>query len=309
MNRSMGKLFRHMIPYTFLLPFLLMYAAFSLFPLLYTLFMSFTDWNLLSKGSKFVGVDNYLQIFSGGAFFWKTLSNIGIMAAVWIPLILGGGLLLAVLLNSIFTRWKSFFQVTILLPYIIIPVAIGLVFSIVFDYSMGFANKFLMGLGLISENMYWLGTPGLARAVVILMVVWKYLGYNMTMFLAGIVSIPVELNEAAYIDGANAWQTFTRITVPMVKPIFVFLLLTGISGSFQITEEPMLLFKGVAGGITGLIGGPDRSCLTPVWNVYDTAFGSTSRFGLASALSYSTFLLILAVSSVSYLVLRKGEES
>ena len=147
------------------------------------------------------------------------------------------------------------------------------------------------------DSVYWLGNAWASRAVVIIMIVWKNYGYMMIMFLSGLASIPDELYEAARIDGARWWSCFTRITIPLLRPIFVFVIITSVINGFKLFDEPQLLFSSASQPI----GGPDRAVMTVVMRYYESAFHSF-EFGYGSALAYCLFMVIAVIT----LVLFKG---
>ncbi len=309
LQTMLNKFKRHCWPYLFVTPFFLIFFTFNLFPLAYTFFVSLTNWDsLFLNERKFVGLANYINLFTNNPYFYKSLLNTVIFMIGYIPLIILIGMLLAVVLFNI-PRFKRMFQTLNLLPYITTPVAIGIIFSILFDWSSGLVNRLLTAAHIIPEGINWLGLGNLARFVVILMIFWRNLGYYFMIYLTGLTGIPAELNEAALVDGASKRQAFLYITLPFLKPITLFLVVTSIIGGFQLFDEPFLLFSGgLASNGTQVVGGPERACLTTVWFFYDTAFQSTSKFGLSAAISYGLFLFILAFSILSFKVFNQKEE-
>ena len=294
-------------PYLFITPYFFLYIVFGLFPIMFSFYISLTNWKL--SGEKvFVGIKNYIDIFTKDILFWKAIMNTLLFMAEALPLLLIGGLLMAVLVNSKLIKHRGFFQLANFLPYVITPVAIGLIFALLFDTSVGVVNKLLIATGMYSEGIYWLGEPAYCRLIVGFIIVWKYMGYNMTMYLAGLAGIPIELYEAATVDGASPWQEFLYVTVPKIRPVLLFLLITDIIGGFQIFEEPLMLFADSTGSVTGSIGGPDRSCLTGVMYLYDTAFGNSMRYGTGSAIAYAIFLFILIFSIIGFKISTSGGE-
>ncbi|WP_240050763.1 carbohydrate ABC transporter permease [Metabacillus litoralis] len=285
-------------PYLFLSPFLLFYLAFNIFPIIYSFYISFTSWDGFSEKT-FVGFDNYIRVFTQDPSFWKSVWNTLLIMLMSTPFVIIFGLLLAVFLFNI-TKWRSFFQTINFIPYITTPVAIGLIFAFLFDWSSGTVNHLLMSTGLIKEGINWLGEPMYARIVVALMIIWKYTGYHMAIYLTGLSTIPQELYEAAKMDGSSAVNTFFKITIPLLAPITMFLVLTDIIGGLQMFDEPKLLFTDTA------VGGPERSVLTAIWHFYDTTF-ATSRFGYGAAVSFSLFLIIIIFTLISYKFLNKKE--
>lgn len=276
--------------YLFLSPYVILFLIFSLFPIVFSFALSFTTWNGIGE-MEFVGLKNYGILLFGKSNFWKAVGNTVIIMLEYIPITLAGGLGLAVLLNSRYIKRKGFFRFAYFLPYMVTPVAVGLMFALFFDWKTGIVNKILTDFGVIREEIYWLGEPMTARIVVAFSLVWKLLGYVCVIYSAGISNIPEHYYEAASLDGATGLQKFRHITLPLLRPITVFLSVTIIISGFQLVEEPMQLFTGWAAG-TDYVGGPGKSCLTAMWYMYDTAFGTQNRYGMASAIAYSLFALI-----------------
>lgn len=280
-------------PYLFVLPFFLIFFAFNLFPIVYSFAISLTKWDGVNASS-FVGLDNYIRLFTADPNFYKSIWNTVVIIALAIPLQIAFGLFLAVLLKDFFKKSRGFFQFINYTPNITTPVAVGLVFAILFDTRIGTVNQMLLSLGITGDYIDWLGQPVSAVAVVTILLVWKYFGYVMVMFLAGLSGISDDLYEAAGIDGAGWWKKFTHITIPMLKNTFVFLITTSVISGLQLFAEPQLLLS--RSGAT--LGGPGKSCLTAIWYMYDTAF-KRFDFGYGAAIAYGLFIMILLVSSGS----------
>ena len=292
-------------PWIFLAPFLISYLCFTLYPTLYSFAVSFTSWtatNMLEK--PFIGLKNYIRIFTADPLFWKAVGNTLRLMLMAMPLTIITGLLMAVLVQSV-RRGKQVVQTINFLPYIITPIAIGLLFSFLFSWNVGIVNKVLMSLGLIGEHINWLGSPQYAPFVVSLMIVWKNFGYFMVLYMAGLSTIPTELYEAAKVDGANAVQSFFRITLPMLRPITVFVIINGIIGGLQLFDEAQQVFLGTG---SKAAGGPMRSCLTVVWYFYDTSFKNNSRYGYGAAIAFSLFVIIAVLSLINVRVLNRKED-
>lgn len=295
----------------FLAPFVLLYLIFGLFPIIYSFGISLTDWTF-GKDAHFVGLNNYISLITTDKYFWKSVGNTLLLMLLYIPTSLIAALLLANLIFQKKTRFKRFFQVAFFLPNVTTAVAVGLMFALVFDWQTGLLNTTLMKAGLIQEGINWLGEPGLARLITGLMLFWTYFGYCAVFYLSGMAGISEDLYEAATLDGAGKWKTFWYITLPNLKSTTTFLLLTSFISGTQIMEEPQLLLNGWA-SVGQTVGGPDRSCLTIVWYLYDTAFGNgtTLQYGKGSAIGYLSFLLIMIVVFSSNTIqkkLSKGEE-
>jgi len=297
---------KKMTPYFFTMPYFICYFAFGLFPAIFALYISFTNWNGIGTKS-FIGIQNYIKLFTIDPYFTKSLINTLILMLEYIPFVLVFSLLLANLLFSKHILFRHTFQLFNFLPYIITPVAVGLIFIVMFDSKIGVVNLFLIKIGLLEDGINWLGKVGNARTVLGGMLIWKFIGYHMVMYLAALANIPIELREAAIIDGASAKDVFLHIVVPLLKPVILFLLITDIIYGFQLLEEPMLLFTSWSAS-SNFVGGPERSCLTVMWNLYDTAFGSKMDYGLGCAISYTLFLLTSVFSLIGFRIYNRGSE-
>ncbi|GGD56207.1 carbohydrate ABC transporter permease [Paenibacillus nasutitermitis] len=284
-------------PYLFALPFVLSYLAFQLYPVIYSFFLSLYDWNGVSD-KEFIGFGNYSDLLLRDPLFWKSLWNTIIIMLLAIPLTIGIGLLLANLTFQL-VKGKRFFQTAIFTPYITTPVAIGFIFSYMFDWQSGILNQILLKLGLLGEPYYWLQTPFTAQCIIALMFIWKNFGYFMTIYLAGMTAIPQDVYEAAKMDGSSSRNTFFKITLPLLKNISIFLIVTTIITGFQLFDEPKLLYGGWS---ANSVGGPDNAALTVIWKFVDNTFISDSRLGYGSAIAYSLFVFIVLFSLISYRV-------
>lgn len=287
------KISKKMWPYLFALPFIVIYLVFNLFPIIYSFFMSLHEWNGVGDVT-FAGFGNYIKLFTRDKLFWKSVTNTTLIMFFATPISIFGGLVLAYMLFNL-RKGKRLFQTINFFPYITTPVAIGFIFSYLFDYSGGYINQLLVGTGILAEKFYWLNNPWSSRMVVILMIVWRNLGYFMTIYLAGMTAISPDVYEAAQIDGAGKIQTFFRITIPLLKNTSIFLILTSVIGGLQLFDEPYQLFSGWTAGIAN-VGGPEYSVLSVIWKFYDDSFKSNSKLGYGAAVSFALFLLIFIVS-------------
>lgn len=287
-------------PYFMITPYFLLYLAFGLFPIIFSLGVSFTSWDGIGK-VVFVGLKNYKRVFTQDAFFYKSLWNTFLLLAISAPISIILGLFTAVFLKDFFHRFRNGLQLVNFLPYITTPVAIGIIFQLMFDWKSGVVNAFLNIFGI--DSIYWLGSAWASRFVVIFMIVWKNYGYMMIMFLSGLSSIPEELYEAAKIDGATWWQRFRRITIPLLKSIFVFVIITSVINGFKLFDEPQLLFSSESQPM----GGPDRAVMTVVMRYYDAAFRNF-EFGYGSAVAYCLFLVIAVATLILFKVINRRKE-
>jgi cellobiose transport system permease protein len=252
---------------------------------------------------EFIGLQNYIRLFGGDKIFYRSLYNVFLLMAIAIILQLSSGLILAVIIKDLLKKTRGIFQLANFLPYITTPVSIGILFSIIFDWRYGTVNQILMRIGLITEQINWLGKPGYARFVVILMLWWKYYGYHMVFVMAGLSTIPESLYEAARIDGANWRVLFFRITLPLLKPVLTFVVTMSIIGGFQMFDEPHLLFSGPSMPL----GGPEGSVLTPVLNFYDNAF-QRFNLGYGASIAYGLFVIIFIFSMITMSIMNRGNK-
>jgi multiple sugar transport system permease protein/cellobiose transport system permease protein len=294
--------------YWFVAPFLLFYLTFNLYPVFYSLWLSFYSWNGLSA-KRYVGFANYLRLFTRDPYFLKSIGNTLFIMAVYLPVTIILGLLLATLLYNKAIRRANVFQTAQFLPYIIAPVCVSMLFKLLFDWSIGMVNQMLINFHIINEGINWLGSPHLARFILIFLNIWSKLGYVVTLFLAGMTNISPDVLEAADVDGASYIQKLTMIIIPLLKPILMFVILTGIIDGLQMFDAPQTLFAGTM--TKSATGGPGRSCLTAVWYMVDTAFGGTTgrmEMGYAAAVSYGLFLIIAVFSYINYRIIGRGDE-
>ncbi|MFV0363987.1 MAG: carbohydrate ABC transporter permease [Suipraeoptans sp.] len=300
MNKKIRK-YNSTWPIIFLAPFCVSFFLFNLYPILYSFYMSTLDWAGYNEKT-FVGMSNFINIFTNDATFWKSVLNTLRIGLVGFPIAIALGLILAALLSNV-RRFKNTLQTINFLPYITTPVAIGMIFTFIFEEHVGILNKLIETFGGTAIN--FIGAAKWAPLVISFMIIWKNTGYFMTMYLAGITSISDDIYEAARIDGASKLQSFFKITIPLLKPVTVFLVITSTIYMFQMFDEANLLFTNQS---SSMVGGPAQSCLTIVWNFYNQAFGSNPRMGYASAMACVLFLIIVIVSIIGLRLMNGKEE-
>ena len=278
-------------PYLFIFPFFFMFIVFNLFPLLYTFIISFARWDGINE-LEFVGLANYIRLFTQDPFFWRTLWNTVFIIIIAIPIQILLGLSLAVLLKDFFRgRIRSAIQFLNFSPFLTSAVAVAVLFAILFDTRGGTINNILMALGLLQTEIPWLTSSTYAIITLVILLVWRFFGYLMVLLLAGLSTIPDTHYEAAKIDGASWFQSFRHITMPGLKGTFVFIVITSAISGMQLFGEPMMLF----GHVNLPLGGPDRVALTSVMYLFDTAF-QRFNLGYGAALSYGLFVIIFILS-------------
>jgi multiple sugar transport system permease protein len=269
--------------YLYLLPTFIGMALFSVGAVVASFFISFTNWEITIT-PKWIGLSNYIRL-AAYPLFWKILLNTVYYVGGSVPLGMVLSLGLALLANRKL-KGITFFRSLYFLPVVSSMVAIALVWSWLYNPQFGLINYFLEKLFRI-PGPRWLQSTTWAMPAMIFMGVWRGLGYQMVIFLAGLQNIPEELYEAAKIDGANFWQRFLRITLPMVSPTTFFVLIISIIGSFQIFEQTYIMTQ----------GGPSYSTLTLSYYIFQNAF-EWFHMGYAAALAYVLFGMILAITLI-----------
>lgn len=270
----------------FVAPALLVLGVFFFLPVLGAFALSLTDFDLYALGDlrklRFVALDNYFSILQMPSF-WSALVNTLYFVLVGVPLSMAASLAAALLLHSKLACCKSFFRVACFAPVVATTVAMAVIWRYLLHTRDGLLNQALAWFGVAPVD--WLGDPRWAMPAIILFAVWKNLGYNMVIFLAGLQSIPEELYEAAAIDGASGWAQLRHVTLPALKPILWLVGLLSVSGYFQLFAEPYVM--------TG--GGPLDSTRSVLYLMYEEGF-KWWNLGRASAVAFLLFALLAAVS-------------
>lgn len=275
----------------FVAPAVTGFAVFTAFSMCYSLYISFTDWNILSD-PKFVGWQNYINLFTRDIFFGEYLWNTIYYVLFLVPSVLVISLLFAILLNKTFKGFTPFYRASLFLPSIISTVAIALVWKWLLNSQSGTINGILRWIG-ISQPPQWLLDAKWAKLSIIIMRIWQMSGYYMVMYLTGLQTIPSTLYEAARVDGANKAQQLFFITIPMLSPTTFAIIILLVLEAFNIFEAVMIMTEGSLG----------TSSL--MFYVYRLAFASY-RMGYASALAWILFLMILVFTILRF-VLKKDE--
>lgn len=274
----------------FITPVILGVLIFQLYPTLFSLYISFTRWNLLSP-AKWIGFKNYIELFTTDRFFPKAATNSLLYGLGTVAAGIGLGILFAVLLNQNI-RGKFLYRAVYFVPVVAPTVAVALLWAWLYDSQFGIINGLLRLIDIKGPN--WLGSTQWALPSVIIQAIWTGLGFNIIIFLAGLQGISSEYYEAAEIDGASPFQKFFNITLPLLSPTTFFVLVTGVIGAFQVFDVPFVM--------TG--GGPANATLTVVMYVYQNAF-RIQKMGLAAAVSYIIFIVILILTFINFRVSKK----
>jgi multiple sugar transport system permease protein len=274
--------------YLFVAPAMLIFGAFTLLPVVIALYLSFTDYDVFTK-MNWIGIANYQDVFDD-EYFWRALVNTVVYTTTSVPLSMAIGLGLALLLNQKL-KGLGIYRTVYYVPVVTSMVAVAMIWVQLFDPLYGVISNGLETIGL--KGIDWLGDPRLAMPSVIAVSVWKVIGWNMLIYLAGLQAIPEYLKEAAAIDGANRRQTFWRITLPLLQPTTFFIFVTSLIGAFQVFDVVYVM--------TG--GGPANATTTLVHQIYNAAFKALDM-GYAAAMSFVLFGIILVVSMFSFRAMR-----
>ncbi|MCD6205303.1 MAG: sugar ABC transporter permease [Candidatus Marinimicrobia bacterium] len=276
------------VAYLFLAPAMTAIVVFFFLPVLAALLMSFTDFDIYSLGdisrARFVGFKNYLNIFQN-PLFWQAIRNTAYFVVVGVPLSVTISLLAALGIQSKLVRFKSLFRLSYFIPVVATLVAVAVIWRFIYHPRFGILNYLLAWFGI--QPIDWLGNPKWAMPALIIMAVWKGFGYNMIIFIAGLQNIPESLYEAANLDGANAWQTFRHVTLPMLTQTTGFITLTSLISYCQFFAEPYIMTD----------GGPLNSTLSIVLLMYREGF-KYWRMGYSAALAFILFGIILIVTLI-----------
>ncbi len=291
---SRSKLHRWYVPYLFLLPGMLLYVVWTVYPLAYQLYISFFDWKIMpGQVSTFIGLSNYERAFADSTF-WLAMKNTVMYALVTVAGQMILGLSIAILVHRVVVG-KRIFRAIYYLPVVTSWVVVSFLFQYLFSGSAsGLVNYVLMSLGLLGEPISWMASSQTSWIAIYALGIWKGVGWAMVIFLAALQSIPVELYEAASIDGAGEWRQFRFLTMPLIRRATVFVLVALMIGGFQVFISVLL--------ITG--GGPLHRTEVALTYMFDRAFGQLD-FGYGAALSYILAAVIVFVSFVQMRVLNR----
>lgn len=280
---------------TFILlsPWIVTFIAFSLYPVGYSLYLSFTKYDpLAGLAPKFIGLSNYFEIVNDPKF-WQAVKNTVIFVVGTIPVTTAIALVLAVFLNQKI-KFRSFFRASYFVPVMTAVVVISTIFTYIYS-PYGLLNSLLGLFGIAGKN--WLLSTRFALPAIMAMMVWASFGYYTVLFLAGLQNIPEEIYESAAIDGANSIQTFFRVTLPLLRPMLIFALVINTIRSFQIFSQIFVMTQ----------GGPLGSTRTIVYYLYNMGF-QKFRMGYASGIAYLLFVLILVFSIIQMKTLSYEEQ-
>lgn len=292
--------------YIFSIPFVIAYLIFHFYPTIYTVIIGFTDlrgvgktsWHFLSSAKFF---DNYKKVLSSPTFIIAFKNTIKLWTLNFIPQIT-----IALLLAAWFTNRRvkipgeGAFKVLFYMPNIITQATVAILFAALFGYPKGPINDILIQLKIIDGPFFFLQQKGIAQGVIIFIQCWMWYGYTMIILLSGVLGISPEIFEAADIDGANGWQVFWRITIPSIKTILLFTLVTSLIGGLNMFDIPALFINS---------SGPDNATLTTNVFIYDLAFKGGYLYNRASAASMLMFIIIVICSAALFFIMRDKDEA
>jgi cellobiose transport system permease protein len=287
--------------YAAISPFYLIFLGFGLFPVGFSLYLSFHRWDGLGP-MEWAGLSQYQYLLSDSDF-WNSIGNtLIIWALATFPMILLA-MVTAVMLNSA-VRFKGLYRVAYFLPNVTSVVAIAIVFGSIFSTNAGMVNAVLHAVGI--DQVAWLNTPWGIKVTIAALMTWQWTGYNAIIFLAGLQTIPGELYEASRVDGAGPVQTFFRITLPLLRPTLLFVLVVSTVTGLQSFSEPQVLLQTSSNDST-FAGGPGHSGQTMVLYFFQQTFDNND-FGYGAAVAWGIFLVVVLFSIINWrLVQRRGD--
>lgn len=274
--------------WVYLAPASLLIVIMSFYPIIQAIFTSLKTGSSANMQWAEPLTYNYMRMFQDKLFL-RSVGNTFLYLIVEVPIMLILAMLLAQILNNKDLKFRGFFRTCVFLPCATALVSYSLIFKSLFA-TQGLINSILVNLGILSENYNFLGTANSAKVVIIIALIWRWTGYNMVFYLAGLQNIEYSVYEAAKIDGANGWQTFWRITVPLLKPTIVMTAIMSINGTLQLFDESVNLTS----------GGPANATITMSHYIYNGSFGQgVANFGYASAMSFFVFILVAVLSAIN----------
>ena len=272
----------------FLAPATLLIAALSFYPMIRAFITSFMKGSSANMVWAEPITFNYSRMLADKMFL-TSVGNTFLYLLIEVPIMLILAILLAQLLNNRNLKFKGLFRTCVFLPCAISLVSYALIFKSLFA-TQGLINTIFVNLGILESNYNFLGNTGSARAVIIIALIWRWTGYNMVFYLAGLQNIEYSVYEAAKIDGASGWRTFWSITVPLLKPVIVMTAIMSINGTLQLFDESVNLTA----------GGPANTTITMSHYIYNNSFGTgVANFGYSSAMSFVVFIMVAILAAIN----------
>lgn len=279
--------------WVFLAPAVILIVIMSFVPMVQAVILSFQKSN--GVASSWVGLDNYLRMFQDGVFK-QAMFNTFLYLIVQVPIMLLLALIFATMLNNKDLRFKGVFRTAIFLPCATSLVSYALIFNALFQQN-GFINNIFVGLGIFSEPYNFFNHPASARAIIIIALIWRWTGYNMVFYLAGLQNIDYSIYEAAKIDGASPLQSFKSITVPLLRPMILLTAIMSTNGTLQLFDESVNLTA----------GGPSNQTITMSHYIYNMSFLKSPKLGYAAAMSICILILVAVLALIQMKVGDKRE--
>ncbi len=289
-----GRLDVKLSPYLYIAPFFIVFAVVGLFPLAYTAYVSVHDWHLIGGQGEAVGLQNYIDVVQSPVFMTALRNTFSIFLLSSVPQVILAITIAAVLDGNL--RAKTFWRMGVLLPYVVAPVAVALIFSRLFADQAGMINTLLGEIGI--GPIRWHADALSSHVAIATMVNFRWTGYNTLIFLAAMQAIPRDLYEAAVLDGAGRLRQFFSVTVPTLRPTIIFVVITATVGGLQIFDEPRVFDQFGRGG-------SDNQWLTTTLYLYDLGWGAQKSFGRAAAVAWLLFLIIVAIGLVNFALTRR----
>jgi multiple sugar transport system permease protein len=293
-RHTLRRMRREWSAYAFLAPGLIIFSIFTAFALLFALYLTFHEWNIISVDKPFVGLRNYGDMIHDEKFL-RSIINTVYFTGASVPLGMFVGLCIALLLNQPI-RGRGILRTMYFLPVVTPFVVVAIIWKWLYNGDFGLFNYYLLKTHLIHEPLLWLSDKNLAMPAVVLMTVWTSVGFSMVVYLAGLQAIPEELYEASRVDGAGSFARFRHITLPMLRPTTLFLLVMGIIGSFQVFTQIFVMTS----------GGPLDRTTTMVYYIYESAF-KFYEMGYASTLAFALFAMLLVFTAFQLRLYRSAE--
>ena len=277
-------------PYLYVSPFFILFGLTGLFPILYTAYVSVYDWHIIGGQGDFVGLGNFQWVLGQDRFWIAMRNSFSIFLLSAVPQVILALIIAAVLDTNL--RGKTFWRMGVLVPYVVAPVAVALIFSNMFGDKYGLINNLLGGIGL--DPVGWHSQVIPSHLAIATMVNFRWTGYNALIFLAAMQAVPRDYYEAAMIDGAGRLRQFFSITIPSLRPTLIFVIITSTIGGLQIFDEPRMYDTTGSGGASG-------QWITITMFIYNQGFGQTGggQFGHAAAAAWLLFLIIVVVGLIN----------
>ncbi|MCY4061196.1 MAG: sugar ABC transporter permease [Chloroflexi bacterium] len=293
--KGLARRISKLAPYLWVLPALTVYGIFKLYPLVSGLQMSLLRWDGIEE-PRYIGLRNFEKILSDPMTGTVLMNNVHYAVGTVVGKIVLS-LLLAILLHQAL-KGRTFYRTSLFMPVVMSFVVVGVLWSWLFNPQFGLINSFLRGLGLEFLVQDWLGDAAVALNSLILVDIWKWYGFHMVIFLAGLQSIPDELYEAARIDGASVWQQFRHVTLPMLQPVMIVNVTISVMGAFNVFDIPFIMTA----------GGPANATNVMALHIYIRGF-KFYRFGFSAALSYVLLVIVTLVAAIQLRLMTSGDNT